>query len=277
MRFGLSVLSALLLTTFGVADPPASEAAVRKLIRDLDHPRYQVREAAQRELTRLGQPVVPALRQALKDPPSAEAAERLRQLLAALGPLTIDAHGPGWHWVYGTIAHAQSFEATGAEVTAVRLRVAQLNANRPAGPLEVEIRDPKLQTIFVRGTISPKVLGRDFRWQPVTITHTAPLTPGQKYALLMHSQDTRNTGPWVVNAIYQDVYPSGQQWALAHEDFFFELEFKSARGVRVGPAGDNTSLATPINSGADGGEMPKGPLTLQGFGVVPEGKLAGPK
>src|SRR5262245_21130403 len=191
---------------------PASPERIQRLINDLDSPQFRVREAAARELRRLGEQAVPALEQALKKPASAEAGRRIEQLLAPYRPAVFEPHFNGWHWVYSIIAHAQTFEATGTKVTSLRLRVAQLSANRPAAPLEVEIRDLKFQTIYLRGTIDPEVLRREFRWQPVALRHVSPLKPGETYALLFHSRDSKNTGPWAINAIYRDVYPHGHHW-----------------------------------------------------------------
>jgi hypothetical protein len=65
--------------------------AVRKLIADLDSPRFAAREAATRELGELGRPAEPFLRRALKASPPAEAVARINRLLAELRrPLTAD-------------------------------------------------------------------------------------------------------------------------------------------------------------------------------------------
>jgi hypothetical protein len=179
--------------------------------------------------------------------------------------------------VYSTIVHAQTFQATGATVDKLRLRVAQLSANRPTAPLEVEIRDPKLETIFVRGTIDPGALTREFAWQPVRLQHVAPLTPKETYALVFHSRDSKNTGPWAINAIYRDVYPGGHHWYTRTEDFFFAIDYADGRGLRVGPKSDDTAFKMPISSGAHGGGHVEdgGPLRLQSFGTIPQGKLSG--
>jgi hypothetical protein len=270
---GLLVLGAITSS----AGQPASPERIRRLIDDLDSPRFRVREAATGELARLGAQAVPALQAALRRPASAEAARRLARLLAPYQPAVFEAHSTGWHWVYGGIAHAQTFEATGAKVTSLRLRVAQLNAERPAAPLEVEVRDLGLRTVYLRGTIDAAVLQREFRWQPVALRHLSPLRPGERYALLLHSQDSKNTGPWAVNAVYRDVYPHGHHWYNRHEDFFFALAYDRGRSVRVGPDGEKTDARLPINSGARGGDVGAGkPLELQTFGPVPAGRLRVP-
>jgi WD40 repeat protein len=72
-----------------IAAPDA--AVVRKLIADLDSPRFAARDAASRKLGELGRPAEPFLREALKASPSAEAVERIDRLMADLHrPLTAD-------------------------------------------------------------------------------------------------------------------------------------------------------------------------------------------
>src|SRR5262245_39233632 len=187
MKPSSALVGLLLLLGVSLAGAPAPSAkTVPQLIAELDHEKFGVREQAQRELARRGEEVVPALRQALKNPASLEQARRLQRLLALYRPTVYDAHADGWHWVYSTIAHAQALEATGARVKGLRLRVAQLSGTRPAAPLEVEIRGPELRTIYVRGTIDPDRLQREFRWQPVALKHVAPLRPKENYVLLFH-------------------------------------------------------------------------------------------
>jgi hypothetical protein len=246
-----------------------------RLIDDLDDPRFKIREEAYRELERLGDAAVPALLQALKKPTSVEQRDRLFILLAKRRPSEFDADFNGWNWIYNGIAHLQTFEATGATIKSLRLRVAQLNANRPAGPLDVEVRDPKLEYIYARGTIDPTVTERDFRWQPVTLKQVAPLKFGDPYAIVFHSRLSRNFGPWVVNAVYRDVYPHGNLWHAKNQDFFFHIEYHEGTSIRVGPKGDDVKLKTPINSGNGGGTPGDGPLAIQDFGVLPTGKLKG--
>lgn len=248
-----------------------------RLIDDLNHPRAKVRDAAFDELVRLGDKAVPALLEALRNPPSAETRDRIHLLLAKRRPSEFDADFNGWHWVYSTIAHAQTFEATGATVQSLRLRVAQLSANRPIAPLEVEIRDKKLETIYLRGSMDPAVLERDFRWQPVTLKYVAPLKFGETYSFVFHSRTNRNTSPWAVNCIYRDVYPHGHHWYTHHEDFFFQIEYREGTSVRVGPKSDaDAKMNTPISSGAQGGGQVEdgGGLRLQSFGALPAGKNA---
>jgi hypothetical protein len=256
-------------------EPISSPKQPEKLILDLDHPRFRDREAAFEELVRMGDKAVPALQSALLNPNSAQARDRIYVLLALRRPSEFDAHFNGWHWVYSTIAHAQTFEATGACVKSLKLRVAQLSSQRPTAPLDVEIRDPKLETIYVRGAIDPGVLERDFRWQKVTLKHVAPLKFGETYVLVFHSRANKNTSPWAVNAIYRDIYPFGRHWYTHHEDFFFHLDYHEGTSVRVGPKGDDTPMKTPISSGAQGGAQVEdgGGLRLQGFGLLPMAKL----
>jgi hypothetical protein len=59
----------------------ADFAKVRKLIKELDDDRFEVRESASRELEKLGAAIEPALRQALESRPSPEARRRLETLM----------------------------------------------------------------------------------------------------------------------------------------------------------------------------------------------------
>jgi hypothetical protein len=61
---------------------PAGEVRIGRLIADLDHDEFLVRNAASRELRELGNGAVPALRQALASRPSLEARRRIEALLA---------------------------------------------------------------------------------------------------------------------------------------------------------------------------------------------------
>jgi hypothetical protein len=274
MRTHRAFLVAVIAVSAGMAGESPRRADVQKLIEELDHPVYSIRLAAEQTLAGMGESAVPALKQALKPPVSLEMERRLTRLLSRYEPLSYDVHFNGWHWVYSTIVHAQTFEATGTTVETLRLRVAQLNANRPAAPLEVEIRDAKLETIYLRGMIDPGILQREFAWQRVALLHVAPLKPKEKYVLVFHSQGSKNTGPWAVNAIYQDVYPGGHHWYTRTEDFFFAIEYADGRGLRVGPRSDDTAFKTPINSGAGGGAVGQGTLQLQSYGPIPQGKLS---
>ncbi len=59
---------------------PADE--LRRLVQDLDSPRFERREEASRRLAELGEDAEPTLRKALADKPSAEARKRLERILA---------------------------------------------------------------------------------------------------------------------------------------------------------------------------------------------------
>ena len=57
---------------------------MQQLIADLDSAQFAVREEASRELEKLGEPVEPALRQALRSRPTLETRRRLERLLEKL-------------------------------------------------------------------------------------------------------------------------------------------------------------------------------------------------
>ncbi len=250
--------------------PPGGATAERiaRLIAELDHDDFAVREQASAALRQIGPPAEAALRKALAESPSAEVRRRARALLRDL-VAHFEGESAGWSWVYGSIAHGQTFRSLGRDVRSLRLRVARLNATVPAAPLEVEIRDPALKRTYARGVIPVAGAGRAFAWRAVRWRHRAPLTPGGRYVLFFHSQDTRNRAPWLVNEIDSDLYPDGEHLGYGH-DFFFRLEFGDGRSVHVGPAAA-AGPTLPFGGGRGGTEQ-KGPLTLVGFGAVPPGK-----
>jgi hypothetical protein len=252
------------------AAPGAPAGRVERLVRDLDHERFAVREAATAELQRIGPAAVPALKRLLAGPASPEARRRATALLRLLAA-DFEGRSNGWHWVYGGIAHGQTFQATGRRIRSLRLRVARLNGQRPAAPLEVEIRDPALRRVYARGVIPAEQARRTFAWREVQLARRAPLAPGREYVLFFHSQDATNRAPWLVNAIYHDLYPHGHHLGYPTEDFFFGLTFADGRSLRVGPHG-GTDAAVPVGSGSPGGAPVAGPLALVGFGPVPPGK-----
>jgi hypothetical protein len=57
---------------------------LERWLRDLDHERSDVREQASAELTRRGEPALPAARKALQEQPSAEVRRRLREIIEGL-------------------------------------------------------------------------------------------------------------------------------------------------------------------------------------------------
>lgn len=270
-----SLLVYILIVLPALAQQPAPPNPAR-LIGDLDHPSWRIKEAAFLELRQLGDSAVPALQSALNSGCSDSAREKIALLLSLRRPNAFDADFNGWHWVYSTIVHAQTFEATGVTVDKLKLRVAQLSVNRPIAPLEVEIRDKKLENVYVKGTIDPGELEREFRWQIVGLKHVSPLKSGETYVLVFHSRANKNTSPWAINCAYKDVYPTGRHWYTATEDFFFHIEYRDGISLRVGPKSDEAAkMKTPINSGAEGGAQVEdgGGLRLQTFGNLPVGKL----
>ena len=63
---------------------PISPERLAQLVADLDNELFTSRDAATKELARLGEFAAPALRDALEKAPSAEAGRRIKQLLARL-------------------------------------------------------------------------------------------------------------------------------------------------------------------------------------------------
>jgi hypothetical protein len=168
---------------------------------------------------------------------------------------------PSWYWVYEGVAQGESFVASGTQVEALRLRVAQLNDASPEAPLEVEIRSPNLRATYVRGSIRPDEAAREFHWAAAQLDHCAPLEKGKPYVLLMHSKTTRHNAPWLINAVFKHVYPSGRHLGYA-DDLFFSLSFSSGTDLHVGPA-TTEEPCLPTNSGRKGGvSVPTAP-TLQ--------------
>ena len=74
---------ALFKEKVSVPSPPDA-AAVKRLIADLDSPRFAVREQAEADLRDLGEQAVSHLRRALRAKPSAEATRRIEALLAVV-------------------------------------------------------------------------------------------------------------------------------------------------------------------------------------------------
>ena len=139
------------------------------------------------------------------------------------------------------------------------LRPAQLNAARPAAELHVEIRDPSLRTLYAQGRIGTEPLDREFRWLPVDFSYRAPLTAGVGYVLLLSSAGTEHTAPWIINAVYQDVYPDGRHLGYA-DDLFFRMTFE-VEELWVGP-GANADLVVPFNSGMKAAPRKNGAVAL---------------
>jgi hypothetical protein len=97
MRSILSWTAALAIITASTlahaAAPPALDAArVAALLEKLDHDRYNVRERADRELRKLGKPVLGRLRAEMERTPSVEVRRRLRRMIH---DLTVDERIPG--------------------------------------------------------------------------------------------------------------------------------------------------------------------------------------
>jgi hypothetical protein len=263
------VMAAFPIGTPGSAPPLDSSAAeVERLIAQLDDDTFQVREAATAALKRLGAAAEPALRRALAQSPSPEVRFRARTILREVAVHFV-GQSRGWYWVYGSICHGQTFRATGRKIESLELRVARLN-DTPAAPLEVEIRDPRLKHLHARGRIITSEAQRSFAWRQVRWHNRSSLETGQEYILFFHSQKTSNSAPWIINAIYADLYPHGRHLGY-EDDFFFRLSSDRGNPLHVGPDRE-TGESLPINIGAAGGAEAEGPLVLVGYGMVPPAK-----
>ncbi len=113
----------------GVEKPQADkvkEAQIEQLIKHLDDDDYQLRQAASEALKKLGPKIELALRRVLAGSPSEEARRRISDILQTVAP-RYEGQSPGWYWVHGAIAQAQTFKATGDKIQSLELRVARLN------------------------------------------------------------------------------------------------------------------------------------------------------
>lgn len=271
----LAALIAILIPAalFAVPAPKLNER-IAQLIADLNSDNFRTREAAHRELLQFGPDAVPALKDALARGPAEDATRRLKTVLQTIHPV-FEAHSNGWHWVYENLAQGQTFKPAGSKIEKLRLRVARMNKNQPAGALEVEIRDAQLKKVYLRGHIPAADSTVEFKWHTVKLDHVADLTESDEYVLIFQSRDTASKACWAVNAVYKDVYPHGQHSQHATEDFFFEMQFSIRRTLRVGPEDDVTDEKVPINSGNEGGTpFRMGGLFLPGRGEVPDGEAA---
>lgn len=272
----VAVLLSLALPARSVPVPTAKER-IDRLIKDLDHDNFRVREEATRELLRIGLDAIPALKETLTRNPPEESAQRIRKLLQTINPV-FEAHSNGWHWVYADMAQGQTFKASGTTIQQLKVRLARMNRNQPAGDMDIEIRSTDLKQIYLRGSVPAANSTVEFQWHKVKLDHVADLKEGEEYWLIFHSRGTVSKACWAVNAAYKDVYPHGRFCQHATEDLFFDMEFSNRRNLRVGPDGENTLQKLPVNSGNEGGQpgIAQGRLTLAGVGALPDGEAVSP-
>ncbi|MBI3923622.1 MAG: hypothetical protein HY318_19540 [Armatimonadetes bacterium] len=195
-----------------------------------------------------------------------------------------NADSTGWYWVYEGTGQAQYFLASAPMIESMTLRVAKLNDNTPEAPLEVEVRDEFLRDIYAHGTIAPTNASLEFQWIDVALNHVAKIEQSNTYILLLHSQQTSHRAPWIINAIYRDVYPHGRHLGN-NDDLVFKFAFDTDHTLRVGPAVAKAEL--PISSGSEGGTSLSSPLKLafsephppvanqDPVGPVPKGRYVG--
>ncbi|MGE3804558.1 MAG: HEAT repeat domain-containing protein [Gemmataceae bacterium] len=267
------ILASITFVLFPTALYPAPDLESERialLIGQLDDDGFSVREAATRELAQLGERAVPALERALEKSTSLEQRKRIEALLHDFRQV-FHAEYNGWGWIYQSIAHAQSFKCTGTQIKKMSLRVARLNDNKPQAPLDVEIRDASLTTIYAVGQIPVSSCERKFHWRDVAFKKMVDLEPGKTYVFVLTSPDTDNKSGWLINDIYTDVYPHGTKIGY-HYDTFFHIEFTGGKTIHVGPKDDQTKHDTPINSGAAGGAAVPGAMITQA-GPLPAAKF----
>ena len=234
---------------------------IERWIAELDSDSFKVRETATAGLKRTGPAVGPAVERALTTSSSLEVQRRAESILREIKAY-FDGDSAGWYWISGSLCDGQSFRANGEKIESVELRVARLNS-APTADLEVEIRDTALTNVRARGRISTKQADPTFAWRKVDLQQRGTLKPGQEYYLIFHSQHTSSKAPWIVNAIYRDIYPDGEHVGYK-DDFFFRLTYADGTFLHVGP-GRETRGTLPINSGAVGGEGVDGPPLFHGF------------
>ena len=174
----------------------------------------------------------------------------------------------GWYWVYEGIAHAAFFQSTGTRIERLAIPLASPGGERPAAPLEVEIRDGSLTSVFARGAVAPEKATAAFRGVPVKLKNVATLTPGKHYILLCMSQDTCNTAPWLIGAVYGDTSPLTRHVGYADE-LCFELRFENGKELRV-PHGMGEAPETVEAPAAATGTSELAPVVLAGPTPTPQ-------
>jgi WD40 repeat protein len=83
-RVGVLWLAGAALLLGGVAPGAEDQGRIDRLVRQLGNPRFEEREGASRALERIGEPALPALRQAVAESADAEVRRRARLLVRAL-------------------------------------------------------------------------------------------------------------------------------------------------------------------------------------------------
>ena len=173
----------------------------------------------------------------------------------------------GWYWVYQGIAHAQSLLSTGESIQELIIRVAKLNNHTPMAPLEIEARNSSLDIIYAHGSIHPDLATLEFKDISVSFDFLSTLKRDTSYVLIFFSKDTSNISPWIINAIYADIYPEGRHLGYA-DDFFFIVRYDNESELVIGPKNKKQSVL-PVNSGSSGGMPYLKPLMLSGPAPIP--------
>ena len=115
------------------------------------------------------------------------------------------------------------------------------------------MRDPSLEKVLLRGTVSPKEAGKSFRWTQVSLPAKAEkLEKGKPYVLVFRSPDTLNEAPWILAEKEPLGLPKDpRDFAARH--FACAVQFKDGPEVRFGPAA-GAPASTPSGTRTGGGQ-----------------------
>jgi hypothetical protein len=100
--------------SLGKAAETVDAKRIAQLIKDLDDKEFNVREAASRELERLGDRAEPALRKAFDNPPSPEVKRRAENLLGKLDPSILSESRLRAQRAFAVLEHVGDADATAA-------------------------------------------------------------------------------------------------------------------------------------------------------------------
>jgi hypothetical protein len=240
--------------------PPADkelEARILALVKQLAHEDFDKREAAGKELLKIGRPAKPFLAEASKDKDverAVRAADLLAQLARIPDPQSIDPNCTnGWMAVQAGTVQIQTFKpAEDLEVETLRFRAAR-TANTPFQALQVELRaadakedaEPLMSRSFEQQWDEDgktKGVTRYMNWFEVKAKEPVKLEKGKLYRLVFSSEAGKST-PWLVNCFYRDTFKTGEhlvregakESSLGKYDLVFQLCSKDAVKLTSAP------------------------------------------